>query len=117
MLFDISDKASYAFNMSKRYYEIDEIRSRLFIHYFLYGKVRYSKKEQTYTDTGKLGAHLSLVRLYYRLSKNQHRISRAELTDMLNHLQKNVGENLIVGESIRVYIQVIEEDLYIVEST
>ena len=72
--------------MSIRYIEKEEIQSKLFLHYFLYTRFKYTKKNITHEDVGEAVAHYYLVKFFYKLSKKKTRTTRSDVNFKINRL-------------------------------
>jgi hypothetical protein len=79
----------------KRYMEIQEIRGRMMLAYFLYGQVKYGSKGYSEERLGRLSAYKSVMNLYRPLAYANRRIKSGEVLrrfDLLRQKAEALGE-------------------------
>jgi len=97
--------------MSKRYLEVEEIRSRLFLHYFLYTRFKYAKRKLSYYEFGEATAHYYLIKLYYKLHKRGERVLIQKIRARLFSMSEYINSSCNNEESIKSCKEIILKDL------
>jgi hypothetical protein len=90
----------------KRYMEIQEIRGRMMLAYFLYGQVKYGSKGYSEERLGRLSAYKSVMNLYRPLANANRRVKREEVLRRFDLLRKK-AEALGEGGFRRAFLETL----------